>query len=600
MPGTWQSISNQPFRSVQRMLLLTDGSILCHTGGATWAKYKPDEFGQYTNGTWEAVDSMRHARIHFGALTLPDGRVMVIFGKPEIPGRDASEPRRLDPTVEFFNPNERPGRQWTMGTSLPAFDPVYPEIRQTCCCLLADGRRVLVGTDLSNRFVDPRPDNPVYLYDLVTNTWTLVDRAENGRRAIAKSFTLLPDENVFTSGCYRNAHIYAPDAGIGRWNLTDIPSFSVTDISQGGTGVLLTDGRVWIVHRSLNESLFYIPSARNGVVGPELPTAEFMGISFDRFAACVLPNGKVFFTGSHISDGHPEFYEYTHNGADNIFTLITPPVGLPTPRSIIHQGAYLLLLPTGEAMMSFLSQMFVYTPATSDPEPHPEWRPTLNFPLNDTDIVAGATMTARGLLFNGMTQAVFHNPGKSTGTATNFPIIRLTNRASGRTWYCRTSGHSSMGVATGIAAQHTNFRIPDDVELGRADLCIIANGITGDCVEVMVRPRIEEIVIPPEIWQLIGNLADGPLIVIGPHGPMPVPPFGPLVENEQIFRERVVEAYKHIFSGLLQMNSALHIEYSKQGAISTPKDADTIDIGIQKIQSGLAMLRLLGHQSGAD
>ena len=62
----------------------------------------------------------------------------------------------------------------------------------------------------------------------------------------------------------------------------------------------------------------------------------------------------------------------------------------------------------------------------------------------------------------------------------------------------------------------------------------------------------------------------------------------------------MVEAYKQIFSGLLQMNSAMHIEYSKQGAISTPKDADTLDVGVQKIQAGLAMLRLLGHEAGTD
>ncbi len=58
MPGTWNSLMNQPTFSAGTMLLLTDGSVLCHdepnSGDVTctnhWWRFIPDSQGSYRNG----------------------------------------------------------------------------------------------------------------------------------------------------------------------------------------------------------------------------------------------------------------------------------------------------------------------------------------------------------------------------------------------------------------------------------------------------------------------------------------------------------------------------------------------------------------------
>jgi len=64
--------------------------------------------------------------------------------------------------------------------------------------------------------------------------------------------------------------------------------------------------------------------------------------------------------------------------------------------------------------------------------------------------------------------------------ATNYPLVRLVSQTQPpHVWYCRTSGHSSMGVATGNALQSTDFVVPAGVPAGRYRLNVVANGIAS-------------------------------------------------------------------------------------------------------------------------
>ncbi len=51
--------------------------------------------------------------------------------------------------------------------------------------------------------------------------------------------------------------------------------------------------------------------------------------------------------------------------------------------------------------------------------------------------------------------------------ATNYPLVRITNTASGHVVYARTHNHSSMGVATGSAIVSTQFDVPAGTERRR-------------------------------------------------------------------------------------------------------------------------------------
>jgi hypothetical protein len=52
--------------------------------------------------------------------------------------------------------------------------------------------------------------------------------------------------------------------------------------------------------------------------------------------------------------------------------------------------------------------------------------------------------------------------------------------------YLRTSGFSTLGVATGNAIHSTNVQVPGNVPPGQYQMVIIANGIASNPVNVQV------------------------------------------------------------------------------------------------------------------
>ena len=54
----WSTVSNFP-ANIDTMLLLTDGSIMCHVlASSNWYRLIPDKSGSYTNGNWVQTASM--------------------------------------------------------------------------------------------------------------------------------------------------------------------------------------------------------------------------------------------------------------------------------------------------------------------------------------------------------------------------------------------------------------------------------------------------------------------------------------------------------------------------------------------------------------
>jgi hypothetical protein len=76
--------------------------------------------------------------------------------------------------------------------------------------------------------------------------------------------------------------------------------------------------------------------------------------------------------------------------------------------------------------------------------------------------------------------------GDDAQQATNYPLVRATNVATGVISYWSTSYHSTMAVATGSAIVTTTFTVPSTLTLGTYQLCVVANGIASDPVSVTV------------------------------------------------------------------------------------------------------------------
>ena len=76
--------------------------------------------------------------------------------------------------------------------------------------------------------------------------------------------------------------------------------------------------------------------------------------------------------------------------------------------------------------------------------------------------------------------------GDEFQNATNYPLVRITNNASGDVYYARTHDHSTMGVATGSKVVWTYFDVPATIGSGASTIEVVANGIASKPVNVSV------------------------------------------------------------------------------------------------------------------
>jgi hypothetical protein len=210
----------------------------------------------------------------------------------------------------------------------------------------------------------------------------------------------------------------------------------------------------------------YHPGATAAVAGtwtagPDIPNAD----NADDSSAALLVNGNVLLAGK--SDALYEF-----NG-----TTMTRTVSPPA----IVAGVYLLPLPNGQVLVLTPGQATfakVYVPTGG---PQAGWAPTItNVPTN---VTRGQSYQLTGTQLNGLSEAQSY--GDELNAATNFPLVRITNSATGHVSYARTHGHT-MGVATGAAPVTTTFDVPLGAETGASTLVVVANGIAAAAVNITV------------------------------------------------------------------------------------------------------------------
>jgi hypothetical protein len=133
-------------------------------------------------------------------------------------------------------------------------------------------------------------------------------------------------------------------------------------------------------------------------------------------------------------------------------------------------------LPTGEVLISG-SQ--VYQPSGKYKA---AWAPKIT--SAPSTVTRGQTYQISGEQFNGVTQGA--SLGDEFDSHTNYPLVRITNAATGHVFYARTHDHSTMGVATGKATVSTNFDVPAGMETGASSLEVVANGIPSKPVAMTV------------------------------------------------------------------------------------------------------------------
>jgi len=521
LPGHWVKLANNPGINASTMLLLTDGSVMCqNSGGVTWKRLVPDMNGSYINGTWLDVAPMNSTRLYYASAVLADGRVLVSGGEYSNAGSETNATEIYDPVRDT----------WT-SISAPAG---WGRVGDAACCVLADGRILMGNLD----------DTRTAIFDPSTNTWTA--GPNKGTSSSEESWVLLADGSVLTVRCnsMQQAEKYIPStntwvsAGTTPVNLIEIAS------SEIGAAIALNDARALFIGAT-GKTAIYTPPVNptdpgSWTTGPDIPQVNGQTIGCKDSPSCLMTNGRVLISGGPVDGVRLDYltptYFFEFDGT-SIYRVADPPNNSKEP----YQGR-MMLTPTGNILYASASnEIYAYSYCSYIED---AWRPHITSVASY--LRAGGTYTLQGQQINGLSQAVGY--GDDAASATNYPLIRIRNKTTGHIFYCRTFDHSTMGVATGTSIQSTTFHVPYNIELGDAEIYVVANGISSAPYPV----NVWRLKLPWEFNEmlvnfLIGSLADGPLWVLGPNGPVPVDPWGPK------YREKAEAAWSKVFNGVREL-----------------------------------------------
>src|SRR5262249_12602313 len=135
----------------------------------------------------------------------------------------------------------------------------------------------------------------------------------------------------------------------------------------------------------------------------------------------------------------------------------------------------------GDVLMSGDSDLlWEFTP---DGAPSDAWRPTVTSVTPN----GGGTFTVSGTQLNGISEG--SSFGDDSEMSSNFPIVQLTNDATGQVFSARTSTRTPS-VATGNAAVTAQFPLPAGLPQAAYSLRVVANGIASAPVSFLTVPGL--------------------------------------------------------------------------------------------------------------
>ncbi len=461
---TLQNLVHQPPGGAFLSFLLTDGTVMCQANTSSdWWKLTPDISGSYINGTWTKLASLQRGYVpdDFASAVLADGRVVISGGEYNKGNFSLTNMGAIyDPLANTWTPLDPPAGWDFIGDSQSV--------------VLPDGRW-LVGRKL---------DMQVAALDPATLTWSALAFTGKSDFNSEEGWTLLPDGTVLTCDVLNAPNSERYFSATQTWmtagsTIVDLHSpspfgcipygphgeFCYYPPGEVGPAILRADGTVFATgsysdagpgHTAIYTPPPVITGAGRWAVGPDFPNNDDAGDSF----AALLPNGNVLVLGNS-----GRLYEFDGVNLNPTLTAF----------------GCLMVLPTGQVLVAGGSVVKVYTPANTSYAA--AWAPLIK--RYRRRITRGNTYPISGRQFNGLSQAAAF--GDELETSTNYPLVRLTNIATGHVFYARTHDHSTMAVATGKQLVSTSFDVPAAMETGSCTLEVVANGIPSPAVTVTVR-----------------------------------------------------------------------------------------------------------------
>ncbi len=490
--GTWFALSNSfPGAQPDTALLMTDGSVMMHDACTPdWYRLKPSIKGNYSLGTWHKVASLpnSYSPEYFASAVLKDGRLLVEGGEYDGCAQDFTNRGAL------YNPVKN---TWTV-VSAPSG---WNAIGDASSDLLPNGTFMLAQavTEQAGKYVGSKAQaiGTIAALPSTTVTWADAgkgkadDNDEEGWTRLKNSDVLTVDISI-GHGANSPAEIYSY-AG-HSWAATGTAANILVDpnAEEIGPSVRLQNGKIFqagakpcgtagcVAHTG-------IYSAGTWTAGPNFPTINGLDYDSTDGPAAILPDGNVLIQASpayscvdsnnNLSPYCPPSHFFEFDGTSLV--RVNEPVSAPQIPSF--QGR-MLVLPTGSILWSArdTGDVEVYEPKGGSSL---KLHPTIGS-LSSTTLTRGTVgYLVQGTLYYGVSNGAAY--GDDAQMDSNYPLVRITNNASGDVCYARVYARSNTAARFAIpGASPPVWENP--CETGASKLVVVVNGLASTPTAVTV------------------------------------------------------------------------------------------------------------------
>jgi hypothetical protein len=458
--GTWTPIAHAAPGPVDRMMLLSDGTVLATNGGSAWFRLTPDIHGSDVHGTWTTLASSNFTRLYYPSQVLRDGRVFVAGGEYGTGGPHAEV---YDPLTNAWTVVDPPASLWNVSSD--NFYDCNSEI-------LPDGQVLIMP-------VFPHSPGAALRYNPATNTWSSGGHLAHGTFQDEASWVKLADDSILTIDPFGTlSERYIP--ATNTWINDGVVPVSLYDPygSEIGAALLLANGRAFFLGATGHTAL-YTPTGTTSpgtwAAGPDIPGGQ--GTPDAPAAMMVTGNILCIVSPAPTSGDHfpapIAFYEF-----DPIASAYNPVID-PTGGTLLlsSYSNVMLDLPDASVLYSpFSTQLYAYQPSGA---PLAAGKPAITSVTQNLD--GSYHLVGTGL--NGISEGAAY--GDDVQMNSNYPIVRLSDGA-GNVYYARTFAWSGTSVQTGSASVSTEFRLPDGLQPATYALVVVANGNASDPVPLLL------------------------------------------------------------------------------------------------------------------
>ncbi|MEO8926094.1 MAG: hypothetical protein ABI306_02925 [Caulobacteraceae bacterium] len=483
--GTWTKVTAPfPGASPETALLLTDGTVLMHDQCTpNWYRLTPDATGGYVGGSWLLMATLPagYSPLYYASSVLLDGRLIVNGG--EYNGASCSPAftklgALYDPVANSWTSVPAPSGWGQIGDAASVVLPNGDYMLQT-----VQGKLQAIGV------VAPLPATSVTWTP--TGTGKADSNDEEGWTPLAIGDVLTVDANR-SLGANSPAELYSPSTG--AWVATGTAPSPLVDPGSHeiGPAIRLPDGNVYQSGSSscslvscVGHTALYAAATGTWTAGPDFPAISGGQYDVNDGPAAILPGGNVLVQASPgYACGSPpspfcapsHFFEY--NGT----TLVRVNEPVTAPMVAAYQGR-MLVLPTGQILWSAgqaVSDVEIYTPKGA---PKKAWEPVVKH-VSATLTRGQANYVMSGKRFHGVSNGAAY--GDDAQMASNYPMVRITNVASGHVCFARMHDHADTHARFDMpAATPPAWEQPCDT--GPSNLQAVVNGIASSAVAVTVQ-----------------------------------------------------------------------------------------------------------------